>query len=180
MQEAEVSLRVALYYIRNKLTKKDVIVSIDGAQIKTGDKVHFDIWKFLNDNDCVKIDGSTDRWQGTYSVSGYSEHIVISSSPGMGDVNVFLLNGKRLYVESKKGRPNRSSQEYPLMREAIGQLMTSCELSEEIVPMVAVPFSEKIYELAVKWGAYPQIQQIGIGFLLVKEDGEIQTVSLVH
>ncbi len=39
MQEAEVSLRVALYYIRNGLTEKDVTVSIDGAHIKTGDVV---------------------------------------------------------------------------------------------------------------------------------------------
>ncbi len=164
MQEAEVSLRVALYYIRNKLTKKDVTVSIDGAQIKTGDKVHFDIRKFLSDNNCEKIDGDTDRWQGTYSISGYSEHIIISSSPGIGDVNVFLLDGKRLYVECKKGKPNKSNQEYSLMRESIGQLMTSCELLDEIIPMVAVPYSDKTYELATKWRAYPQIQQIGIGF----------------
>lgn len=33
MQEAEVSLRVALYYIQNKLTNKDVTVSIDGAHV---------------------------------------------------------------------------------------------------------------------------------------------------
>ncbi len=49
MQEAEVSLRIALYYIRNKKTDRGVKVSIDGAHIKTGnsiqhvtiDQIHF-------------------------------------------------------------------------------------------------------------------------------------------
>ena len=57
MQEAEVSLRVALYYIKNGLTENDVTVSIDGAHVKTGNQVHFDIIKFLRDNDCVKMEG---------------------------------------------------------------------------------------------------------------------------
>ena len=33
MQEAEVSLRVAMYYIKQGLTDKNVFVAIDGAQI---------------------------------------------------------------------------------------------------------------------------------------------------
>lgn len=173
MQEAEVSLRVALYYIQNKLTDRDVTVSIDGAHIKTGDKIHFDIWKFLSDNECTKIEGDSDRWQGRYQVFGCSEQIIISSKPGMGDVNVWLLNGKKLYVESKKGKENKSGQEYPLMREAIGQLMTSSVLTDDMIPAVAVPYSEKSVELAGRWSEYPQMQQIGIRFLLVKDDGDI-------
>ena len=39
MQEAEVSLRVAIYYIKGHYTEKDVRVSLDGAHIKTKDKV---------------------------------------------------------------------------------------------------------------------------------------------
>lgn len=176
MQETEVSLRVALYYIRNGLTDKDVTVSLDGAHIKTGNQVHFDIWRFLSDNDCVKVEGEPDRWQGKYQVSGFSTYMSIVSIPGIGDVTVELSDGTRLYVESKKGKANKSSQEYPLMREAIGQLMTSGVLTEDILPAVAVPFSEKSYELAIKWSEYPQIKQVGIRFLLVKTGGEIITI----
>lgn len=46
-----------LYYIQNGLTENDVTVSIDGAHVKTGNQVHFDIVKFLRDNDCVKVEG---------------------------------------------------------------------------------------------------------------------------
>lgn len=173
MQEAEVSLRVALYYIRNGLTDKDVTVSLDGAHIKTGNQIHFDICKFLGDNDCVRVDGEVDCWQGKYRVSEFSANIIISSKPGIGDVNVHMNDGSRLYVESKKGKSNKSGQEYPLMREAIGQLMTSVVLTDGIVPAVAVPYSDKSYELAARWADYPQIKQVGIKFLLVKDAGDI-------
>ena len=48
MTEPEVSLRLAMYYIKNHLTEHDVKVSVDGAHIKTGKALHFDIEGFLN------------------------------------------------------------------------------------------------------------------------------------
>ena len=80
-------------------------------------------------------------------------------------------------MESKKGKKNKSSQEYPLMREAIGQLMTSEALEKGVIPAVAVPFSEKSYELATRWSKLKAIEQIGIRFLLVKEDGDVVIVG---
>ena len=59
------------------------------------------------------------------------------------------------------------------MREVKGQIITSGVLTDGVLTAVAVPFSEKSYELAVKWSKYPQIKQVGIGFLLVKVDEEI-------
>lgn len=173
MQEAEVSLRIAFYYIKNELTRKDVTVSIDGAHIKTGDTVHFDINKFLLSNKCRKIDVYSDRWQGEYQIDGYAPKIIISSVPGIGDVNILCTDGKRLYIESKKGKNDKKGQEYPLMREAIGQLMTGCKMTEEVVPVVAVPYSGKSYALASKWAEFAQIKTVGIRFYLVREDGEI-------
>lgn len=79
-----------------------------------------------------------------------------------------------MYVESKKGKEgNRSNTEYPLMREAIGQLMTGCTLGEHVVPAVAVPYTAKSFELASKWSKLKQIQLVGIKFILVREDGDI-------
>ncbi len=174
MQEAEVSLRVALYYIENNLTKDDVKVSLDGAHIKTGDTIHFDIYGFLADHSCIKCGGPKDGWQGIYEVAGYTPRIVISSTPGVGDVNATTKDGNMLYIESKKGKEkNRSNSEYPLMREAIGQLMTGCQLNERIVPMVAVPYTEKSYELASRWSSLKQIQLVGIKFILVRDTGDV-------
>lgn len=174
MQEAEVSLRLAIYHITNKLTNDNIEVCIDGAQIKTKDKVHFDIYEFLAANGIVKVQGEAGKWQGLYRIAGYEPLIHISSRPGIGDVKIKLLSGKKIYAECKKGKKNKSGQEYPLMREAIGQLMTGCELTYDMIPVVAVPYSEKSVTLARKWSVYTQIKDLGIKFYLVKEDGNIE------
>ena len=173
MQEAEVSLYIALHYIRNRLTNDTVKVSIDGAHVKTKDKVHFDIYGFLKEHNCYKCDGNMERWQGVYNVEGYTPKLEISSVPGIGDVNIRLLSGQRLWIESKKGRSNKSGQEYKLMREAIGQLMTNEHVTKDVIPVVAVPYSEKSFDLAEKWSRLEQIKKSGICFVLVKDNGEI-------
>ena len=73
MTEPEVSLRLAIYSIKNHLTEQDVKVSIDGAQIKTGKALHFDIKGFLSENHCEKTDGDFDRWQGQYCITGQKD-----------------------------------------------------------------------------------------------------------
>lgn len=173
MQEAEVSLYIALHYIRNGLTNDTVKVSIDGAHVKTKDKVHFDIYQFLKEHNCYKRNGDMERWQGVYDIEGYAPKLEISSVPGIGDVNISLLSGKQLWIESKKGKTNRSGQEYVLMREAIGQLMTNEHVTKDVIPVVAVPYSDKSFALATKWSQLEQIRTMGICFFLVKDSGEI-------
>lgn len=56
------------------------------------------------------------------------------------------------------------------MREAIGQLMTGCELTDDMISIVAVPYLGKSVTLARKWSVYTQIKDLGIQFYLVKED----------
>lgn len=176
MTEPEVSLHLAMYYIKNHLTEQDVKVSIDGAHIKTGNVPHFDIENFLRENHCVKIDGDSNRWQGRYCIKGQRAKIILESIPGYGDVQIILQDGKTLFVESKKNKQGNSSQEYPLMREAIGQLMTSCFMSENVIPVVAVPYTKKSLELAERWSKLEQIQRVGIRFILVQENGNIVTI----
>ena len=62
------------------------------------------------------------------------------------------------------------------MREAIGQLVTCREMNKNIIPVVAVPYSPKSYELACKCSGYRQIKLLGIRFMLVHEDGKINIV----
>lgn len=62
------------------------------------------------------------------------------------------------------------------MREAIGQLMTGCQLDENVIPVVAVPYSEKSYELACRWSRLKQIRLVGIRFMLVYEKGKVKFI----
>ncbi|MBZ9634684.1 hypothetical protein [Clostridium sp. FP1] len=178
MHEAEVSLYIANYYLKHYLTNEDIFVSIDGAHIKTGETIHFDIKQFLKNLGFIKIGTDLKRWQGEYKLSDDLPKLIIHSKPGTGDVNIKTKDGKEIYIESKKGSfTNKNGQEYSLMREAIGQLVTCREMNENIIPMVAVPYSPKSYELACKWSEYVQIKLLRIKFMLVREDGDI---TIVH
>ena len=176
MQEPEVSLWIAMNYIRDGLTSADVTVSIDGAHIKTKDATHFDLADFMSRNGYVKCDGDDRRWQGVYHTPGHSQRIVVSSQPGVGDVSIVLNNGKILYIESKKFKSG-SGGEYPAMREAIGQLMTGCPDRSNIIPVVAVPYSEKSEELARKWSCSERIRSAGICFMLVYDNGNVTFIN---
>ena len=173
MTEAEVILRLAMYYIKNGLTQEHVTVSIDGAHVKTGNTVHFEIFAFLKDKGFQKIDNEPERWQGEYSFVGSDSHVIISSTPGIGNVNVKLIDGSIIYAECKKGKNDKRGQEYPLMREAIGQLMTGCDFTDGVIPMVAVPYTDKSKELAERWSKLTQIKNLGIKFALICEDGNV-------
>lgn len=174
MKEAEVSLRIALHHIREGMTDQNVMVSLDGAHIKTGAQVHFDVPMFLSELGWSKVEGAADSWQGIYAADGIQPRLTVCSQPGVGDVTIHLKDGRQLRVECKKGTAgNKSGSEYPLMREAIGQLMTGCELTDEIIPVVAVPYTQRSMALALKWSAYSQIKAIGLQFLLVHENGGI-------
>ena len=174
MTEAEVSLRVAYYYLENNLVNSDVQVAIDGAQIKTANMIHFDIANFLKDQGWIQNAGMQ-GWQGTYSKVGINNKLVIHSNPGMGDVIANLNNGNILRVESKKGTLTRSisSAEYRLLREAIGQLMTIDKISDKDIFAVAVPKSDKMVQLITRWMNYPLILKVGINFITVERNGII-------
>jgi hypothetical protein len=124
MSEAEVSLRLAFHLLRHNLVVSDVSVAIDGAQIKTLNEYHFHITEFLEQNGCRQCEASV-CWSGAYSL-GCSHRMIIHSNPGKGDVVAQMKSGHELHVESKKGPlvRSRSSAEYPLLREALGQLIT--------------------------------------------------------
>lgn len=173
MPEAEVSLRLALYLLKNKVVSTDVSIALDGAQIKTGKNIHFPINEFLLSNNCEKITGQ--GRQGVYKVPDSDHAIIIHSIPGKGDVVTKLVSGNGLRVECKKGPliKSKSSQEYPLLREAIGQLMTINEINETDRFAVAVPYSPKFKELTSIWKSTPLIQKIQLKFLLVGRNGDV-------
>lgn len=173
MSEAEVSLRLAFYLIRNDMVTSDVKVAIDGAQIKTKDKIHFPLNEFLEQNNCLRFRLSH-GWSGTYNL-GARYNLVIHSRPGKGDVVAKTRSGNTIWIESKKGplQRSKSSAEYRLIREALGQLLTIEKLGIRDILAVAVPKSEKIESLAIAWRKAPLIKKLGIKILTVSRDGNV-------
>ena len=176
MTEPEVSLYIAMKYIRSGEAIRDVTVSVDGAHIRTKNTVHFDIADFMSRNGYEKVYDGDNRWQGEYRNGNYPHSIIVVSKSGIGDVTIALNSGKTLYVESKKIR-HGSGGEYPAMREAIGQVMTGCPDNSGVIPVVAVPYSEKSAELSRKWSDNRRIRSAGICFMLVHDNGNIEFVG---
>jgi hypothetical protein len=178
MAEAEVSINLALYLIQNDFVISDVRVAIDGAQVETSENIIFPIEDFMEKNNCQLIKKQS-GWRGTYSVNNATYNIEIHSSSGTGDVVAKLTNGSYLRVESKKGplTNSKSSKEYPLMREAIGQLMTIEEYSDSDKLAVAIPNTPKFKSLSKKWIKAPLISKIGFHFLLVDRNGSVEGIE---
>lgn len=178
MPEAEVTLRLGLYLIRKGLAASDASAAIDGAQVRTGTRIHFPIVEFLQAEGLTPVEQGSD-WRGAYSVPGSKHELRIHSSPGQGDLVCRLRDGRRLRVECKKGTLNRSnsSQEYPLLREAIGQIMTIEDVSSSDTLAVAVPASEKFRQLAARWRQAPLIEQMGLRILLVDRSGHVEGLT---
>lgn len=178
MPEAEVSLRLAFWLIERGLTREPVSVSLDGAQIKTADRVHFDLVAFLAAAKWRQCIPSL-KWQCDW-VHENGALVRIHSNPGQGDVVARLCNGYTLRVESKKGpmARSRSSAEYPLLREALGQLLTIREVSDSDILAVAVPHTPKFEELAERWRHAPLVTRFGIQILTVSRHGDVSGLAL--
>lgn len=170
MAEAEVSLRLAFYLINKRLTDGKVTVCIDGAQLKTLNQIHFDLSSFMKSNGWVKEVDTNE-----YKHPNWRSRIKISAEPGVGDVSTVLKDGRKFLAECKKGSLNKSksSKEYPLLREAIGQIMTITMEIDNHILAVAVPFSEKFKELTDRWRKSPLILKAGILLLTINPDGEV-------
>jgi hypothetical protein len=178
MSEAEVTLRLAISLIESGHVVGDVQTAIDGAQVKTGNTTHFPIIEFLNTHGW-ESQTQRERWQAKYLNKKYAVSIIVHSNSGEGDLVADLKSGQRLRVESKKGplKRSKSSQEYPLIREAIGQLITIEHVNESDLLAVAVPKSEKFDALAELWRKRPLVRKAGIYIITVGRDGSISGLS---
>jgi hypothetical protein len=174
MPEAEVSLRLAFWLFERQLVDDAIEVAIDGAQVQVMDTVHFDLPGFMAQAGWTKP-GSGAAWQCDWRHPSISSCLRIHSNPGRGDVVGKLKSGHNLRVECKKGplTRSRSSPEYPLLREALGQLLTVSEVSDTDILAVAVPHSPKFEELAHKWRSAPLIRRFGIHILTVDQSGQV-------
>lgn len=172
MSEAEVSLRLAEFLSDQAKSTGPVQVGIDGAQVKIKEKEVFPLSRYMNDLGWSLTDER--EWRGRYTKSGFND-IVVHPIPGLGDVVAALTTGQTLRVESKKGPliKSKSGQELRLVREALGQLLTVSEVSENDILAVSVPLSPKFRELALRWREAPLIKRCGIKIILIGRDGSV-------
>lgn len=179
MPEAEVSLRLAFFLIEKEHAASDVSVAIDGAQVRTKEIIRFPIVGFLVWNGWKQIEVESD-WRGTYANPRWNRCINVHSRPGRGDVVAKLASGQTLRAECKKGTLERSksSQEYPLIREALGQLLTVEEVGERDILAVGVPSSEKFDELATRWREAPLIKRFDIQILTVDRKNNVNGFAM--
>jgi hypothetical protein len=163
----------SLYLLRNRLATGIVDIAIDGAQDQRGGTVHSALADFLEASG--RTPQAVKSWKGHHPVVGCKYGIRIHSTPGQGDVVAKLSSGRTLRAECKKGplSRSRSSQEYPLLREAIGQLMTVDHVEPTDILAVAVPWSPKFAELTSGWRSAPLVRRIGIHLLTVNRDGHV-------
>ncbi len=174
MPEAEVSLRLAFFLIDRRLATSNIRVAIDGAQVKTGNTIHFSIAEFFQREGWSKTVNDA-GWQGVYFHPRHRYQIIVHSNPGRGDVVAHIQGGQTLRVECKKGPlvRSKSSQEYPLLREALGQLLTVKSVTNHDILAVAVPESQKFADLARQWRQAPLIKKFHINILTVSRSNKV-------
>jgi hypothetical protein len=174
MSEAEVSLRLAFHLLSYPASTNKCVVAIDGAQVQVHGEEVFPLLEFITSNGWVMAAQSgKNAWQGQYKKAGQS--LLITAQSGKGDV-VATIGSRRVRAESKKGPlvRKKGSPEYPLMREAIGQLMTVEEVETNDVLVVAIPQTEAFRNLASRWRERPLLEATDIHFALVGRDGSVE------
>jgi hypothetical protein len=179
MPEAEVALRLAEFLLSRPGSGAMASVAIDGASIKVGDAVVFDIGRFMAGTGWGQVKEpqvGRNAWTGTYRRG--DKTIRVHSRPGEGDV-IATIDGRRIIAECKKGplvrRPG--SPEYPLLTTALGQALLFDVSADDLV-IAAVPDTPVFRRLAEAWRKRPLVRRAGIRIVLVARDGGVTGLDL--
>jgi hypothetical protein len=173
MPEAEVSLRLAFHLLSLPGAQGSAQVAIDGAQIRVHGAEVFPIAAFLAGQGWAKIaQKGKNAWQGTYEREG--QQLTIHARSGVGDV-VAIVGEKRIRAECKGGPlvKKPGSHEYPILRGALGQIVTVEQVDANDVLVVAVPYTSQFQQLVVRWREAPLVSRLGIQIVLVGRDGTV-------
>jgi hypothetical protein len=179
MPEAEVALRLADHLLSLPGSGSMASVAINGASVRIGDRITFDIDRFMAQTGWDRIKASQvgrTAWTGAYSRGGKA--IRVHSRPGEGDV-IAHVNGRRIVAKCKKGPLIRKagSPEYPLLIMALGQTLLFDVASDDIV-VAAVPDTAVFRTIADQWRSRPLVKRIGIQIALVSRDGAVSGLKL--
>jgi hypothetical protein len=154
-------------------------VAIDGASIKVGDAVVFDIGRFMAGIGWEQVKepqvGRT-AWTGAYRRG--TKIIRVHSRPGEGDV-ITTVDGRRIIAECQKGPLARraANPEASLLTTALGQALLFDVSADDIV-IAAVPDTPVFRRLAEAWRKRPLVRRAGIRLVLVRRDGVVSGLDL--
>jgi len=174
MAEAEVSLRLAFYLLSRPESGATAVVAIDGAHVRVHGEEVFPLARFLELAGWRQTEQQgKNPWQGNYTRDGKT--LLITPKSGIGDV-VAAIAGKNVRAECKKGPliPKKGNPEFPLIREAIGQLMTVEKVTENDFLVVGIPCTEGFRKLARRWQGRPLMVQTKITIALIGRDGVVE------
>jgi hypothetical protein len=179
MAEAEVALRLAEFILSLPGSGAMASVAMDGASLKVGDAVIFDIGRFMAGTGWEQTKEpqvGRNAWTGAYRRG--DKTIRVHSRPGEGDV-VATVDGRRIIAECKKGPLVRKpgSPEYPLLTTALGQALLF-EVSADDIVVAAVPDTPVFRKLAETWRSRPLVRRAGIRIVLVARDGAVSGLDL--
>lgn len=179
MPKAEVALRLAEFILSLPGSGAMASVAIDGASIKVGRAIIFDIGRFMAGTGWEPIkEPKVDRnaWTGTYRRG--DKTIRVHSRPGEGDV-VGTVDGRRVVAECTKGPLIRKvgSQEYLLLKTALGQALLF-EVSADDIVVAAVPDTPVFRKLAETWRSRPLVRRSSIRIALVARGGVVLGLDL--
>lgn len=179
MPKTEVALRLAEYILSLSGSGAMASVALDGASIKVGDVVIFDIGRFMAAigwEQTKEPQVGRNAWTGAYRRG--DKTIRVHSRLGEGDV-VATVDGRRIVAECKKGPLIRKpgSPEYPLLSTALGQALLFQVSADDIV-VAAVPDTPVFRKLAETWRSRPLVRRAGIRIALVPRDGAVSGLDL--
>lgn len=182
--EAEVVIRLMNYLVENNYVNSnyEITVNLDGSSITWGEKQIFgDVIKFLNSLGW-QFKEPSGKWRGKYEKVKDKENYtaLFRSKSGEGDLRCKLKGGKELYVECKKGEisSTKSSAEYKLIREAIGQIATIEKLDENYIYAVCVPENEKTKNLIEQWELSEGVKRLGIKLFCIDKKGKLANFKI--
>jgi hypothetical protein len=179
MPEAEVALRLAEFILSLPNSGAMASVAVDGASIKVGDAVIFDIGRFVAATGWEQTKEpqvGRNAWTGAYRRG--NKTIRVHSRPGEGDV-VATIDGRRVVAQCKKGPLVRKpgGPEYALLTAALGQALLFDVSADDIV-VTAVPDTPAFRKLAETWRSRPLVRRAGIRIALVARDGAVSGLDL--
>ena len=179
MPEAEVALRLAEFILSLPASGAMASVAIDGASIKVGDGVIFDIGRFMATTGWQPVkeaQAGRNAWTGAYRRG--DKTIRVHSRPGEGDV-VATIDGHRIIAKCRKGplarKPGRL--EHALLTTALGEALLFDIAGDDIV-VAAVPDTPVFRHLVETWRRRLLVRRAGIRIALVAGGGAVSGLGL--
>jgi hypothetical protein len=179
MSEAEVALRLADFILSLPHSGAMASVAIDGASIKVGDVIVFDIGRFVAG---IGWEQTREPQFGRNARTGAyrrgDKTIRVHSRPSEGDV-VATIDGRRIVARCEKGSLVRKpgSPEYALLTAALGQALLFDVSADDIV-VAAVPDTPIFRKLAEIRRSRPLVRRADIRIALVARDGAVSGLDV--